>query len=37
MAEYNHIEIEQKWQKHWDEHKTFHAEIDKNKPIAPIA
>ncbi len=32
MAEYNHIEIEQKWQKYWDEHKTFHAEIDKNKP-----
>lgn len=32
MAEYNHRQIEQKWQKYWDEHKTFHAEIDKNKP-----
>ncbi|MBQ9090613.1 MAG: leucine--tRNA ligase [Alphaproteobacteria bacterium] len=31
MAEYNHIEIEQKWQKYWDEHKTFKAEIDKSK------
>ncbi len=32
MAEYNHLEIEQKWQKYWAEHKTFKAEIDKNKP-----
>ena len=32
MAEYNHIEIEKKWQKYWDEHNTFHVEIDKNKP-----
>ena len=32
MAEYNHLEIEQKWQKYWDEHKSFHVEIDKSKP-----
>ena len=32
MTEYNHRSIEQKWQKYWDEHNTFHAEIDKNKP-----
>lgn len=32
MAEYNHIDIEKKWQKYWDEHKTFKAEIDKSKP-----
>lgn len=32
MAEYTHKEIEQKWQKYWDEHKTFKAEIDKSKP-----
>ncbi len=31
MAEYNHIEIEQKWQKYWENNKTFKAEIDKNK------
>lgn len=31
MAEYNHKDIEPKWQKYWDEHKTFKAEIDKNK------
>ena len=32
MAEYNHLAIEKKWQKYWDENKTFKAEIDKNKP-----
>lgn len=32
MAEYNHLEIEKKWKTYWDEHKTFKAEIDKNKP-----
>lgn len=32
MAEYNHLEIEQKWQKYWDEHNSFHVEIDKSKP-----
>ena len=25
-------EIEAKWQKYWEEHKTFKVEIDKNKP-----
>ena len=32
MAEYNHLAIEKKWQKYWDENKTFKAEIDKSKP-----
>ena len=32
MTDYNHITIEQKWQKYWEDHNTFHAEIDKNKP-----
>ena len=32
MSEYKHQEIESKWQKYWDEHKTFKAEIDKSKP-----
>lgn len=31
MAEYNHLDIEQKWQKYWEEHQTFKAEINKNK------
>jgi len=30
--EYNFREIEQKWQKVWDEKKTFKAEIDETKP-----
>jgi leucyl-tRNA synthetase len=30
--EYNFNEIEQKWQKFWKENKTYHVEIDKNKP-----
>jgi leucyl-tRNA synthetase len=29
---YNFTEIEQKWQKYWEENKTFHAEIDSSKP-----
>ena len=29
---YNHLEIEKKWQKYWDENKTFKAEIDLSKP-----
>ncbi len=32
MAEYNHLAIEKKWQKYWDENKTFKAEINKSKP-----
>ncbi len=30
--EYNHREIEQRWQQHWKENKTYKTEIDKNKP-----
>ncbi len=30
--EYNHNEIEKKWQKYWAENKTFKAEIDHKKP-----
>ena len=29
---YNHIEIEQKWQKHWKENKLFEAKVDHSKP-----
>ena len=33
MKEYKHIEIEKKWQKYWDEHKTFATDIwDFSKP-----
>lgn len=32
MAEYNFREIEKKWQKHWDDNKTFAAKIDTSKP-----
>lgn len=31
MVEYNPNAIEKKWQKKWDEEKTFKSEIDKNK------
>ncbi len=30
--EYNHLEIEKKWQKFWAENKTFKSVIDHNKP-----
>jgi leucyl-tRNA synthetase len=30
--EYNFSEIEPKWQKYWDDHKTFKTEIDTTKP-----
>ncbi len=30
--EYNHIEIEKKWQKYWAENKTFKTVIDHSKP-----
>jgi leucyl-tRNA synthetase len=30
--EYNHIEIEKKWQKYWAENKTFKSVIDPNRP-----
>ena len=29
---YDFTAIEKKWQKYWDEHKTFHAENDYSKP-----
>ena len=32
MAEYNHKEIELKWQRYWAEHKIFKAEVDPGKP-----
>jgi leucyl-tRNA synthetase len=30
--EYNHREIEKKWQKYWAGNKTYKCEIDHNKP-----
>lgn len=30
--DYNFLEIENKWQKYWSEHKTYKAEIDQSKP-----
>ncbi len=32
MAEYNFQEIEQKWQKHWQDKKIYQTAIDHNKP-----
>lgn len=33
MKEYNHIEIENKWKKYWDEHNTFKTDVwDFSKP-----
>ncbi len=32
MGEYNHRQIEQKWQKTWEEQKTYQVEIDPNRP-----
>ena len=29
---YNHIEIEKKWQKYWQENQTFRCEYDPSKP-----
>lgn len=29
---YNHEKIDQKWQKYWDDHQTFHVELDSTKP-----
>jgi len=31
MQTYNHLVIEKKWQRYWDESKAFHVEIDPNK------
>ena len=30
--EYNFLAIETKWQKYWDDHKTFKVEVDSKKP-----
>ena len=32
MADYNHREIEPKWQAYWRNHQTFKATVDKSKP-----
>ncbi len=32
MSNYNHQEIEKKWQKHWEENKTFQANENTTKP-----
>lgn len=32
MADYNHREIEPKWQAYWRENETFKATVDKSKP-----
>ncbi|XOV95208.1 MAG: leucine--tRNA ligase [Bacteroidota bacterium] len=32
MGEYNHKQLEQKWQKNWAERKTYEVKIDPNKP-----
>lgn len=32
MADYNHKEIEPKWQQYWKENETFKASVDKAKP-----
>lgn len=32
MAEYNFREIESKWQKHWQDHHSFRADNDSDKP-----
>jgi len=29
---YNHQHIEKKWQKYWEDHQTFKAEVDHSKP-----
>ncbi|MBS0616104.1 MAG: leucine--tRNA ligase [Verrucomicrobia bacterium] len=29
---YDHQRIEQKWQAYWEEHDSFHAEVDRSKP-----
>lgn len=30
--EYNHKDIESKWQQYWKDHETYRAEIDKDRP-----
>lgn len=31
MKEYNHKQVEEKWQRYWEENKTFEVEIDNDK------
>lgn len=31
-AKYDHRHIEKKWQKHWEDQKTYEVEVDYNKP-----
>ena len=30
--EYDHIAVERKWQKYWDDNQTFKVEVDRSKP-----
>jgi leucyl-tRNA synthetase len=32
MADYNHAEIEKKWQQYWADNESFKAEVDTSKP-----
>lgn len=32
MGKYSHKEIEEKWQKYWEENKTFKCSVDRTKP-----
>lgn len=32
MSEYNHREIDKKWQQYWEENKTYEVKIDHSKP-----
>lgn len=34
--EYDFKAIEQKWQQYWKEHKTYHVEIDNNRPTISV-
>ena len=32
MAEYNHLDIESRWQQYWRDNEVFKTEINKDKP-----
>lgn len=32
QKKYNHLEVEKKWQKYWEEDQTFACEVDRSKP-----
>lgn len=32
MADYNHRDTEEKWQRFWDEYQTYHTDINPDKP-----